>query len=66
MNQGDAPAELELPEETNELEDVRCTAWHVVTELAEDLDGGGPFDPGGLLALRPHRLLVLRAERDGG
>jgi isoamylase len=65
MNQGDAPAEFELPEETNELEDVHCAAWHVVPELAEDLAGGGPFDPGGLFALRPHRLLVLRAERDG-
>ena len=66
MNQSDAPVECVLPEETNELEDVSCAAWHVVTELAEDLEGTGPVDPGGLLALRPHRLLVLRAEREDG
>lgn len=65
MNQSDAPVEFELPEETNELEDVHCAAWHVVPELAEDLEGAGPVDPGGLLALPPHRLLVVRAERDG-
>ncbi|PSQ69516.1 MAG: glycogen debranching enzyme GlgX [Bacteroidetes bacterium QH_2_64_26] len=65
MNQSDAPVECVLPEQTNELEDVSCAAWHVVTELAEDLGGTGPVDPGGLLALRPHRLLVLQAEREG-
>ena len=63
MNQGDAPVEMELPTETNELEDVHCAAWHIVPELAGDLNGAGPFDPGGVLTLRPHRVLALRAER---
>jgi glycogen operon protein len=63
MNQGDAPVEFQLPEETNELQDVHCAAWYVVSEVVEDLNGAGPFDPGGLLTLRPRRLLALRAER---
>lgn len=63
MNQSDAPVEFELPEETNELEDVSCTAWHVVPELAGSLDDPAPIDPGGVLTLRPHRLQALRAER---
>jgi glycogen operon protein len=63
MNQGSGPVEFELPEETNELEDVSCAAWHVVPELAGFLEGSGPLDPGGMLTLRPHRLLALRAER---
>jgi glycogen operon protein len=66
MNPSAAPAELELPERTNGLEDVPCGGWHVVPELAEELEGAGPFDPGGRLALRPHRLLVLRAEQEEG
>ena len=66
MNQGDAPVEFQLPEETNELQDVHCAAWYVVSEVVEDLNGAGPFDPGGLLTLRPRRLLALRAERGEG
>ncbi|MFB6271253.1 MAG: glycogen debranching protein GlgX [Salinibacter sp.] len=64
MNQSDAPVEFELPTETNELQDVNCAAWHVVTDVAGSLDGTDPIDPGGTLALRPHRLLALRAERN--
>ncbi|WP_208426609.1 MULTISPECIES: glycogen debranching protein GlgX [Salinibacter] len=63
MNQGGAPVEVEVPAETNELDDVHCVAWHVVPELAEFLDDPGPVEPGGVLTLRPHRLLVLRAEQ---
>jgi len=37
-----------------------------VPELAGFLEGSGPIDPGGVLTLRPHRLLALRAERAGG
>ena len=65
MNQGDGPVEFELPEETNELEDVSCAAWHVVPELAGALEESGPIEPGGVLTLQPHRLLALRAEREG-
>jgi glycogen operon protein len=65
MNQGDSPVEFEVPEETNELEDVRCKAWHIVPELAGDLGQTEPIEPGGLLTLRPHRLLALRAKRNG-
>jgi glycogen operon protein len=55
---------FELPEETNELEDVSCAAWHVVPELAEGEEvADGPLHPGGVLTLRPHRLLALKAER---
>ena len=63
MNQGDAPVEFTLPEETNELEDVSCKHWHLVPEFALSEDPGEPVAPGGLLTLRPHRLLALRAER---
>ena len=63
MNQGDAPVEFTLPEETNELEDVSCKNWHLVPELALSEDPGGPVEPGGMLTLRPHRLLALKAER---
>jgi len=62
MNQGGAPVEFELPTETNELDDEHCSAWCVVPELAEFLDGTDSIDPGGVLTLRPHRLLALRAE----
>jgi len=63
MNQGGEPIPFELPEQTNELEDVSCVAWHLVPELAEDRAGEGPVDPGGVLTLKPHRLLALKAER---
>jgi glycogen operon protein len=63
MNQGAEPVPFELPEKTNELEDVGCKAWHLVPELAGGLDEGGPIDPGGVLTLRPHRLLAMTAER---
>jgi glycogen operon protein len=63
MNQGSEIVPFELPERTNELEDVSCKAWHVVPELAEDKEQESPFDPGGVLTLRPNRLLALRAER---
>jgi len=61
MNQGDDPVPIELPEETNELEDVGCEGWHVVPELAEERTGADPLEPGGVLTLRPQRLLALRA-----
>jgi glycogen operon protein len=63
MNQGDAPVAFTLPEETNELEDVSCAAWHLVPELARDEDPEGPIAPGGRLMLQPNRLLALKAER---
>ena len=63
MNQGDNPVEFTLPEETNELEDVSCAAWHLVPELTMDEDPEGPMEPGGLLSLHGHRMLALRAER---
>jgi glycogen operon protein len=63
MNQGSDPVPFELPEETNELEDVSCKAWHLVPELAGDRADEGPVDPGGVLTLRPHRLLAMEAER---
>ena len=63
MNQGSEIVPFELPEKTNELEDVSCKAWHVVPELAEDKEEESPFDPGGVLTLRPNRLLALRAEQ---
>jgi len=63
MNQGDAPVEFTLPEETNELKDVSCKCWHVVPELALDEDPGRTVDPGGFFTLRPDRLLALQAER---
>lgn len=63
MNQGDDAVEFTLPEETNELEDVSCAAWHIVKELAAAQDETAPLDPGGQLKLRPHSLRVLRAER---
>ena len=63
MNQGSDPASFELPEKTNELEDVSCKAWHLVPELAEGRADEGPVDPGGVLTLQPHRLLALKAER---
>ena len=64
MNQGDDPVPFELPEETNELEDVSCAAWHLVPELTDGEEAvEGPLEPGGVLPLRPHRLLALKAER---
>lgn len=63
MNQGRDPMPVELPEETNELEDVSCEAWHLVPELAEGKEEEGPFEPGGVVTLRAHRLIALRAER---
>ncbi len=63
MNQGESRVPFELPEHTNELEDVDCTAWHFVPELAEDKADAGPVEPGGTLVLQPHRLLALEAER---
>ena len=63
MNQGGDRASFELPEQTNELEDVDCKAWHFVPELAGDKADSGPVEPGGMLILRPHRLLALKAER---
>ena len=66
MNQGDDSVPFELPQETNELEDVSCSAWHLVPELA-DGEGGADdsWGPGGTLPLQPHRLVALRAERRG-
>jgi glycogen operon protein len=63
MNQGSEPVPFELPRKTNELEDVSCKAWHLVPELAGEQAEEGPVDPGGVLTLRPHRLLALRAQR---
>jgi glycogen operon protein len=62
MNQGGGPVEFEVPTETSELDDAHCTAWHVVPELTGFLDETDPIEPGGVLTLRPHRLLALRAE----
>ena len=63
MNQGSEIVPFELPEHTNELEDASCGAWHAVPELAENRKEEGPFEPGGVLTLRPDRLMALRAER---
>jgi len=63
MNQGNDPVPFELPEQTNELEDVSCKGWHLVPELAGERTEEGPVDPGGVLTLRPHRLLGFKAER---
>ncbi len=63
MNQGDDPVPVELPEETNELEDVGCEGWHLVPELTEGREEEGPLEPGGVLTLRPQCLIALRAER---
>ncbi len=62
MNQGGESVPIELPEKTNELEDVSCKRWHLVPALADE-DDEGPFEPGGDLTLHPHRLLALRAEQ---
>jgi glycogen operon protein len=64
MNQGESPVEFALPTKTNELDDKSCTAWHVVPEVAGDLEGTGPFEPGSVFALQPHRLVAFRAERE--
>ena len=64
MNQGRDPVPCELPEETNELEDVSCVAWHAVRQFATDEEmEHSPFEPGGVLTLRPQRLISLKAER---
>jgi len=63
MNQGDDAVEFVLPEETNELEDVSCKQWHIVSELVVEDASVGPVGPGGTLTLRPNRLMALRAER---
>lgn len=63
MNQGNDPVPFELPEHTNELEDVSCKGWHLVPELAAERSEEGPVDPGGVLTLQPHRLLGFKAER---
>jgi glycogen operon protein len=64
MNQSAERVPFELPEHTNELEDVNCCrAWHLVPELAGSRKDDGPVEPGGVLTLRPHRLLALEAER---
>ncbi|MEF8796037.1 MAG: glycogen debranching protein GlgX [Salinivenus sp.] len=62
MNQGSDPAPIELPEETNELEDVSCDGWDVVPELA-DGTVEGRYDPGGVLRLRAHAMVALSADR---
>jgi glycogen operon protein len=63
MNQGGDPLEFELPTETNDLDDASCQAWVVVPELDEMLSLDDTYAPGDLLALDPHALAVLRAER---
>jgi len=63
MNQSAERVPFELPKKTNELEDVNCKAWHLVSELAGSRSDEGPVEPGGVLTLRPHRLLALKAER---
>ena len=62
MNQGSDAVPIELPEETNELEDVSCESWELVPELADGPEEG-PFEPGGVFRLRGHGLVALRAER---
>jgi len=62
MNQGSDSVPVELPEETNELEDVSCEGWEVVVEL-EDGPVAGAYDPGGVLTLRAHGFQALRALR---
>jgi len=62
MNQGSDPVAVELPEETNELEDVSCEGWELVAEFEEGAVEG-PHEPGGVLTLRAHGFQALRALR---
>lgn len=62
MNQGSEAVSIELPEETNELEDVSCEAWHLVPELTIDDEAPDTLEAGGMLTLQPHRVQGLRAE----
>jgi glycogen operon protein len=62
MNQGGDPVPIELPEETNELEDVSCDGWDVVPELADGMEKDR-YEPGGVLTLRAHGMVALSADR---
>jgi glycogen operon protein len=63
MNQADQAVAVILPETTNDLDDERCLAWHVIPELAEMVPADGPLSPGGALHLPAQSVVALRAER---